>query len=133
MELAALEPTTILPMPDPAQHALAATWALSRASFLLSPVGIPEQPQTPDIPGARDAFREAVEQLEAALAHADGRPGHVQVEAALEEAREALMHLSRPGVNPSIADVIDHAWRGAELAREAVAQLGTAKDVWPVG
>jgi hypothetical protein len=122
--IAPVAPTTIVPMPDAAQHALAATWALARAGFLLNPVGIPENPPAPDIAGARDAFHEAVTQLEEALHYADGLPGHEQVQAALEEAREALVHLTRPGVRPPIADVIDHAWRGGELAREAVGHLG---------
>lgn len=132
MQLDAVGPTTIVPMPDAAQHALAAGWALARAGFLLTPVGIPEQPPAPDVTGARDAFKEAVWQLEAALKYADGLPGHEQVQAALEEANEALMHLARPGVNPPIADVVDHAWKGGELAREAVARLGGDPDARPL-
>ncbi len=126
-------PQTIVPMPDAAQHALAATWALARAGYLLNPVGLPENPPPPDLVGARDAFREAVHQLEQALHYADGLPGHEQVQAALEEAHEALMHLTRPGVKPPIADVVDHAWRGGELAREAVAHLGGDPDERPAG
>ena len=125
MQIAPLEPQTILPMPGPAQHALAAASALTRAGFLLGPVGIPENPPAPDVVGAREAFREAVFQLEQALHHAGGLPGHRMIEAAIEEAREALMHLTRPGVNPPIADVIDHAWRGGELAREALEYFNT--------
>lgn len=124
MNIAPIAPTTIVPMPDAAQHALAAAWAMARAGFLLAPVGIPEEPPAPDVTGARAAFREAVQQLEEALQYADGLPGHTQVQAALEEATEALMHLTRPGVKPPIADVVDHAWRGGELAREAIGQLG---------
>ena len=131
--IAPIGPTTIVPMPDAAQHALAATWALARAGFLLNPVGIPEDPPAPDVAGAREAFREAVHQLTEALRYADGLPGHEQVHAALEEANEALMHLTRPGVKPPIADVIDHAWKGGELAREAVAHLGGNPDEPPVG
>ncbi len=130
MQLAALEPLTILPMPNAAQHALAAAWAMQRAQHLLAPVGIPEDPPPPDVPGARDAFKEAVYQLRQALEHAGGRPGHLQIEAALEEANEALLHLARPGVNPPIADVVDHAWRGAELTRTAIDLLNGA-DAWP--
>jgi hypothetical protein len=123
MEITAVTPQTIMPMPAPAQHALAATWALARANHLLAPIGIPEDPPAPDVVGAREAFKEAVFQLEQALHHAGGLPGHTQIEAALEEAREALMHLAKPGINPPIADVIDHAWRGGELTREALAHL----------
>ena len=130
MQITPVENMSILPMPSSAQHALAATWALSRASFLLNPVGIPENPPAPDITGAREAFNEAVYQLEQALEHAGGRPGHRQIEAALEEAQEALMHLSRPGINPPIAAVVDHAWRGGELAREAMTHFGEEPDVW---
>ncbi|MCB0880315.1 MAG: hypothetical protein KDC46_15190 [Thermoleophilia bacterium] len=131
MQIEAVAPTTIVPMPDGAQHALAATWALARAGYLLNPVGIPENPPTPDVPGARDAFREAVWQLEEALKFADGLPGHEQVQAALEEANEALMHLTKPGVKPPIADVVEHAWKGGELAREAVLHLGGNPDEHP--
>ena len=131
MQIQAVAPMTIVPMPDAAQHALAAGWALARAGFLLNPVGIPENPPTPDVPGARDAFQEAVWQLEEALKHADGLPGHEHVEAALEEANEALMYLNRPGVNPPIARVIENAWRGGELAREAVGRLGGDPNVGP--
>ena len=132
MQIAPLEPTSIVPMPAPAQHALAASWALARAEFLLNPVGIPENPPAPDVTGAREAFKEAVFQLQEALTHAGGRPGHRQIEAALEEATEALMHLAKPGVNPPIADVIDHAWRGGELAKEALGHFGEDPDVWPM-
>lgn len=131
MMIVPTQSASILPMPAPAQHALAATWALSRAHSLLSPVGTPEDPPVPDVTGARDAFDEAVFQLEQALHHAGGVPGHTQIEAALEEAREALMHLAKPGVNPPIADVVDHAWRGGELTREALnyLQLHIMQDV----
>ncbi len=118
--IAPLAPATILPMPDAQQHALAATWALARAGYLLNPVGIPENLPKPDIAGAKDAFNEAVLQLEQALHYADGLPGRQKVQAALEEANEALMHLNRPGVHPPIADVVNHAWRGGDLAREAL-------------
>lgn len=126
MNITPIAPTTIVPMPDAAQHALAAAWAMARAGFLLAPIGIPEALPAPDVTGAREAFREAVRQLEDALHYADGLPGHTQVQAALEEATEALMHLTRPGVNPPIADVVGHAWRGGELAREALGHLGGA-------
>lgn len=129
MELTAVEPLTILPMPTPAQHALAAAWALQRAQHLLAPIGIPEEPTPPDVTGARAAFKEAVHQLKQALEHAGGRPGHREIEAALEEANEAIMHLARPGVNPPIVDVVDHAWRGAELARTAL-DLMNGADAW---
>lgn len=127
-------PETILPLPTPAQHALAAAWAMQRAQHLLTPVGIPEDPPPPDIPGAREAFREAVDQLKQALEHAGGRPGHREIEAALEEAQEALVHLTRPGINPPIADVADHAFRGAELTRTAIDLINGA-DAWimPIG
>jgi hypothetical protein len=130
MLLTPLETLSILPMPGPAGYARAASSALARAGFLLNPVGIPEDPPAPDIAGARAAFQEAVEQLEQALAHAGGRPGHLQAEAALEEAREALMHLSRPGITPPIADVVDHAWRGGDLARQATDYFASEPDVW---
>ena len=134
MDITAVAPSTIIPMPAPAQHALAAAWALQRAHDLLSPIFIPEQPVAPDVTGARAAFQEAVRQLDEALAHAGGRPGHREIEAALEEAHEALMHLARPSMNPPIADVVDHAWRGAELTRAAVELLAGA-DAWtgPIG
>lgn len=131
MQITPVTPQTIVPMPGPAQHALAAAWALARAEFLLKPVGLPEEPPKPDITGARDAFKEAVAQLHEALEHAGGRPGHRQIEAALEEANEALMHLAKPGINPPIADVIDHAWRGGELAKEALAQFDQDA-TWPL-
>lgn len=130
MQIAPVEPSSILPMPGPAQHALAASWALSRAGFLLNPVGIPEDLPKPDVAGARVAFQDAVEHLELALQYAGGRPGHQQIEAALEEAQEALMHLSKPGINPPIADVVDHAWRGGELVREAVDEFAEGGDFW---
>jgi hypothetical protein len=133
LEITAVAPTTIIPMPDAAQHALAATWALTRAQFLLNPVGIPEDPPKPDVIGARDAFQEAAHQLEQALQHAGGRPGHRQIEAALEEAQEALMYLARPGVNPPVAMVAECALRGGELAREALNLLHETGDVWPMG
>ena len=41
MQLDAVTPTTILPMPDAAQHALAATWALARAGHLMQPATAP--------------------------------------------------------------------------------------------
>lgn len=126
MELA-VEPLTIVPMPAPTQYALAAAWALQRAHDLLAP-GRPN-PAPGDFTVARDAFHEAVGHLELALEHAGGRPGHREIEAALEEAQEALMHLAKPGVQPPIAAVVDHAWRGAELTRAAV-DLFNGADVW---
>jgi len=132
MDITPIESQSILPMPAPAMHALAASSALARAGFLLNPVGIPEDLPAPDIAGAREAFQEAVVQLNLALEHAGGRPGHREIEAALEEAQEALMHLAKPGINPPIADVIDHAWRGGELVRDAVDQLASAPDAWPM-
>lgn len=130
MLLAPIEPTTIVPMPNAAQHALAATWALGRAQFLLTPVGIPEDPPTADIVGARDAFHDAVFHLKLALEHAGNRPGHMQVEAALEEAEQALAYLNRPGFNPPIATVVEHAWRGGELARDALEHLNANPTGW---
>ncbi len=129
MRVAEATPLGILPLPAPTQHALAAAWALQRAHHLLAPVGIPEDLPPPDVPGARAAFLEAVLQLKEALTHAGGRPGHLHVEAALEEAQEALVRLARPGVHPPIAAVIDNAWRGAELARTAV-DLFNGADAW---
>jgi hypothetical protein len=133
----AVEPAGILPMTPAGQYAAAGATALARAGFLLNPVGIPEDPPAPDIAGARVAFQEAVEHLTAALDHAGGRPGHRQIEAALEEAQEALMHLAKPGINPPIAAVVDHAWRGGELARTATAAFEQNPDAWimtpPVG
>jgi hypothetical protein len=121
MNIDSIELASVVPMTPAGQCSRAAASALSRALFLLSPLGVPEDPPAPDVVGAREAFREAVNQLEAALMHASGRPGHSQVEAALEEAREALIHLTRPGINPPIADVVDHAWRGGDLVRDAIA------------
>ena len=132
MQIAPITPNSIVPMPGPAQHALAASWALSRAEFLLKPVSVPEDPKGPDVAGAREAFKEAVYQLEQALEHAGGLPGHTQIQAALEEAHEALMYLARPGVNPPIAAVIDHAWRGGELAKEALKHFDENAETWPL-
>jgi hypothetical protein len=134
MQLAPIDPieaASILPMPGPAQHALAASWALSRAQFLLTPVGIPEDPPAaPDVPGARDAFQDAVHHLRLALDHAGNRPGHMEAEAALEEAELALAYLAKPGINPPIATVVEHAWRGGELAREALDHFNAAPTAW---
>lgn len=131
MRLDTIQPTTIRPMPAPAQHTLAAAWALGRAQRLLNPIGIPEQPPPPDITGARDAIREAVDHFQQALDLTQGQPGHVEAQAALDQARQALAYLNRPGINPPIATVTEHAFRGAELAREALTRFHTI-DAWPL-
>ena len=110
----------VLPDITHIKEALAAGRALEQARYALAPVGIPEDPPAADIVGARTAFREAIDRLHAVLAHAAGRPGTNHVELALEEAEEALVHLTAPGITPPIADVMDHAVRGEELVQEAV-------------
>lgn len=131
MRLTAITPQTILPMPNAEQHTLAATWALARAEHLMNPVGIPEDPPAPDTAGARDAFQEAINQLEQARTYAGNRPGYLHLEAAIDQAREALRYLDRPGVAPPVAIVTEHAHKGADLTREAL-RLLIGADVWPM-
>lgn len=121
----------VLPLTPAGAAAMAAASALARGAFLLAPVGIPEDPPLPDIPGARECFREAVHQLEQALQHATGKPGRAEIELALAEAQEGLWHLQTPGITPPVVDVLEHAWQGGELARKALAMFENPPIVGP--
>jgi multidrug resistance efflux pump len=109
------------------RHAREAAVALARVEPLLDPTIAPADAH----PAVRAAFHDAVTHLEHALQHAGGRPGHRQVEAALEEAHEALAWLERPGIQPpQLGIMAEHAWRGGELLREAIGMLAAAPDAW---
>lgn len=135
MQITPIETIGIGLIPDTThiKHATAAAKAFEQAALCMDPLGIPEDPAVPDVTGARAAFQVAVRQLELTLEHAGGRPGHLEVEVALEEAQEALMHLARPGVNPPVADVVNHAWRGGEYLRTAIAEFDRNPDAWIMG
>lgn len=116
-----VHPETIVPLSPAGAHAQAAASALTRASLLLTPVGIPERPlPPPDVDGAKAAFAEAVLQLEQGLQAATGVPGHAELEASLTEAREGLWHLQTPHISLPVVEVLDHAWKGGEMARKAL-------------
>jgi len=124
---------TIAPMSPAGSHARAAASALMRASSLLTPLGIPERPlPQPDFDAAHAAFLEAVEQLEAGLAAASGLPGHAELEASLNEVHEGLYHLQTARQVPTaLADVIENAWKGGELARKAIDSFEVPMDGKP--
>ncbi len=120
----------ILPALRAARHARDAAGALARVEPLLDPTLAPHDVERE----LHDAFDAATTHLEQALQHAGGRPGHRQIEAALEEAHEALAWLRQPGVEPPhLGLFVEYAWRGGKLLNEAIDMLAAAPDGWTMG
>jgi hypothetical protein len=85
------------------------------------------------VDGAKAAFAEAVSQLEQGLQAATGIPGHAELEASLTEAREGLWHLQTPHISLPVVEVLDHAWKGGEMARKALEMFEVGQAAPPAG